>query len=98
MDQTDRAITLRGIECDHATLKNIVKKDPNNKFHDIQFFHDYNFAKDKDIKLKIDQTLEILQKRFNNHDNLKKFEKNCKGTILLMSRHGGIDINQKEFF
>jgi hypothetical protein len=62
MDQTDRAITLLGIQCDHATLTNIVKKDPYKKFQDIQFFHDYIFAKDKDIKLKIDQTLEILQK------------------------------------
>jgi hypothetical protein len=40
----------------------------------------------------MDQTKEILKKRFDNH------ETNFTGTILVMSGHGGKDVNEKGFF
>jgi hypothetical protein len=38
------------------------------------------------------QTKEILKKRFDNYGT------NCTGTILIMSGHGGKDVNDKGFF
>jgi hypothetical protein len=73
--------------CDLDTLINIVRKDSNKKFKNIHSFQEYIFAKDKDIKYSMDQTKEILKKRFDN------FGTNFTGTILVMSGHGGKDVN-----
>ncbi len=59
MDQTDRQLLYEELNATMPLLQILLKKILKRSFRIFNFFHDYIFAKDKDIKLKIDQTLEI---------------------------------------